>query len=116
MGTAMLGAEAAKAMKERLKDEAQDLKKKGVSPCLAIVRAGAREDDLSYERGAKKRMEMIGIETRSIELPADITQELLEEENECSVYADTLYVTYMYFQSLHTELRDLIGAAYAAQA
>ncbi len=80
MGTAMLGAEAAKAMKERLKDEAQDLKKKGVSPCLAIVRAGAREDDLSYERGAKKRMEMIGIETRSIELPADITQELLEEE------------------------------------
>ena len=80
MGTAMLGAEAAKAMKERLKDEAQDLKKKGVSPCLAIVRAGAREDDLSYERGAKKRMEMIGIETRSIELPADITQDLLEEE------------------------------------
>ena len=80
MGIAMLGTEAAKAMKERLKKEAQDLKKGGVSPCLAIVRAGAREDDLSYERGAKKRMEMIGIETRSIELPEDITQALLEEK------------------------------------
>ena len=48
MGIAMLGTEAAKAMKERLKKEAQDLKKGGVSPCLAIVRAGAREDFLSH--------------------------------------------------------------------
>ena len=32
------------------------MKKGGVSPCLAIVRAGAREDDLSYERGIPIRI------------------------------------------------------------
>lgn len=79
MGIAMLGTETARAMKERLGKEAQDLKDKGIVPCLAIVRAGAREDDLSYERGAKKRMEMLGIETRVIELQEDIAQDCLED-------------------------------------
>lgn len=62
------------------------------------------------------RLERFGCDLSSGIAALGLTQELLEEENECSTYADTLYVTYMYFQSLHTELRDLIGAAYAAQA
>lgn len=54
MGTVMKGAEVAKEMKETLIREANELKEKGIDPCLAIIRVGARSADLSYERGAKK--------------------------------------------------------------
>ena len=47
MSTVMLGNEVAKAMKERLSAEVDMLKQEGVTPCLAIVRVGARPDDLS---------------------------------------------------------------------
>lgn len=80
MGTVMLGTEVAKSMKERLIREVEALKEKGISPCLAILRVGARPDDLSYERGAKKRMELTGIGCRVVELPEDVTQERLEQE------------------------------------
>ena len=56
MGIVMKGAEVAKEMKETLIREANELKEKGIDPCLAIIRVGARSADLSYERGAKKRM------------------------------------------------------------
>ncbi len=39
-------------------------------PKLAIVRVGEREDDLSYERGALKRCEKVGIEVERIVLAA----------------------------------------------
>lgn len=79
MSVLMNGVDVAKAMKEELIQEVSRLKEQGVSPCLTIIRVGAREDDLSYERGAKKRMEMTGIECRVLELPEDISQKELEE-------------------------------------
>ena len=60
----MLGTEVAKAMKEALTLKTERLKEQGIVPCLAIVRVGERPDDISYERGAKKKMEGIGIECR----------------------------------------------------
>ena len=36
----------------------------GVVPTLAIVRVGERPEDLSYERGAVKRCEKVGIAVR----------------------------------------------------
>ena len=78
MSTVMLGTEVAKAMKERLTARVEELKEKGIHPCLAIVRVGARPDDLSYERGAKKRMELTGIACQVTELPEDISQEEFE--------------------------------------
>lgn len=80
MGTVMKGAEVAKEMKETLIREANELKEKGIDPCLAIIRVGARSADLSYERGAKKRMELAGIACKVVELSEDITQEEFEEE------------------------------------
>lgn len=80
MGTVMLGNEVANAMKEWLLSEVKTLKSEGVEPSLTIIRVGARPDDLSYERGAKKRMEMIGITCRIIELPENISQARFEEE------------------------------------
>ena len=76
----MKGADVAKAMKEDLIKEVGELKEKGVFPCLAIVRVGARPDDLAYERGAMKRMESTGIGFQVFELPEDISQEAFEEE------------------------------------
>lgn len=74
------GAEGAKALTETLQQEAEQLKAKGVEPCLAILRVGARDDDLSYERGAMKRCEKIGIAVRQVVLPEDVTQEALMSE------------------------------------
>ena len=80
MSVLMKGADVANAMKEVLINKVESLKEKGVNPCLTIVRVGNRPDDLSYERGAKKRMETIGIECRILELPEDIQQEDFEKE------------------------------------
>lgn len=74
------GAEVAKALTETLQQEAEQLKAKGVEPCLAILRVGARDDDLSYERGAMKRCEKVGIAVRQVVLPEDVTQEMLMGE------------------------------------
>ena len=49
-------------------------------PHLAIVRIGEREDDLSYERGAIKRMEKIGFRHTVFAFPADITNEEFQAE------------------------------------
>lgn len=75
----MKGADVAKTMKEDLTGEARRLKDRGILPSLTIVRVGARPDDLAYERGARKRMEMIGIECKVVELPETITQAEFEK-------------------------------------
>ncbi len=79
MGVLMRGIDVANAMKEELIKETDLLKQRGINPCLTIIRGGKREDDLSYERGAKKRMETIGIECRVQELSEDIQQKEFEE-------------------------------------
>lgn len=80
MSIAMSGIDVAKAMKESIISNVEKLKERGINPCLAIVRVGARQDDLAYERGAKKRMELTGIDCRVVELPEDIGQKAFEEE------------------------------------
>lgn len=55
---------------------AEDLKKlNGYIPTLAIVRVGERPDDLSYERGATKKMASFGLKVKSCAFPADISNE-----------------------------------------
>lgn len=70
----MKGAEVNAAMKERMVNRVDALKKKGVQPVINIVRIGNRSDDLAYERGARKRMESVGVEMKITELPEDISQ------------------------------------------
>ncbi|MCI1959800.1 MAG: bifunctional 5,10-methylenetetrahydrofolate dehydrogenase/5,10-methenyltetrahydrofolate cyclohydrolase [Clostridia bacterium] len=74
MGEIIKGKPVADAITETLKADVESLKAKGIEPKLKIVRVGAREDDLSYERGALKRMEKCGIAAEVLELPADICQ------------------------------------------
>ena len=69
MAMLLKGAEVAKALTEELHTKTEELKKNGVEPCLAILRVGAREDDLAYERGALKRCEKVGVAVRQVVLP-----------------------------------------------
>lgn len=77
MAVLLKGAPVAKAITAELVERAEKLKSIGVVPTLAIVRVGEREDDLSYERGALKRCEKVGILYRRFLLPADVSQEEL---------------------------------------
>ena len=74
-GQIIKGKPVADKISENLIKEINDLSKEGIIPKLAIVRVGARPDDLAYERGALKRCQTIGIETEVIELEENITQE-----------------------------------------
>lgn len=79
------GAPVAAALTERLIPRAQALVEKGVTPTLAIVRVGERPEDLSYERGALKRCEKVGIAVRQYLLTSEATQadlmEVIEDIN-----------------------------------
>ena len=77
MAVLLKGAPVAKAITAELIERAGKLESLGVVPTLAIVRVGEREDDLSYERGALKRCEKVGISCRRYLLPADVSQEEL---------------------------------------
>ena len=72
------GMPAAKAMLANLQVRVDILKEKGIVPKLTVVRVGAREDDLSYERGIYKRFEGVGAKVETVELPLTVTQEELE--------------------------------------
>lgn len=77
MAQRLLGKEVAAALNEKIKGQVAQLKEKGINPTLGIVRVGEREDDLSYERGATKRCETLGVAVKKFLLPADVTQEEL---------------------------------------
>lgn len=67
------GAAVSAAMKENMVQELHALG--SIIPHLAIVRVGEREDDISYERGAKKKMESIGICCSCFTYPESISNE-----------------------------------------
>lgn len=72
------GAAVSAKIKEQVETLLTDLK--GKTPKLAIVRVGERPDDLSYERGALKKMDSFGLMGESFAFPQDITDEAFKEE------------------------------------
>jgi len=77
MAKQLLGKEVTAAMNEKIKANVAVLKEKGISPKLGIIRVGEREDDISYERGATKRCETLGVEYEKFLLPQEVTEEAL---------------------------------------
>ena len=75
MASILKGAPVVAAMNERNAALCEQLKAKGVVPTLAVVRVGAREDDLSYERGVMTRCGKVGVEVKQYLLPADAAQD-----------------------------------------
>ena len=77
MAKLLLGKEVTDALNAKLQERTAALREKGVTPTLAIVRCGANPSDLSYEKGATKRAELVGVEIVKYELPEDVTKEAL---------------------------------------
>lgn len=78
MASLLTGKEVSNAVKERVTEKVKTLVQSGVTPTLAILRVGERPDDLSYERSAIKVAQTLGIDVRSMVLPANATQENIE--------------------------------------
>lgn len=76
------GKPVADAIIEKTKLKVEALKSQGICPQLAIVRVGANESDIAYERGAAKRAEAAGIKIKNIVLPETVEQPHLIAEIE----------------------------------
>ncbi len=70
-----LGKPVADALTEKIRSRAVLA---GVMPRLTILRVGARPDDLSYQRGALRRMEACGFEAEVQTFPENVSQEEFE--------------------------------------
>ena len=71
MAKQLLGKEVTAALNERIKANVAELQGKGVNPTLCIIRVGENPSDISYERGATKRCETLGVACEKILLPGD---------------------------------------------
>ena len=77
MAKQLLGKEVNEALVASLKTRTAALREKGVTPCLGIVRLGENPSDLSYEKGATKRAEEVGVAIKNYILPEATTKEEL---------------------------------------
>ena len=106
MAKLLLGKEVTAAMNEKLQARVAALKEKGVSPKLAIVRCGENPSDLSYEKGATARAELIGVEVQKFVLPEDVTKEALIAQIEAINADDSIHGCLM-FRPLPKHLKDV---------
>ena len=77
MAKLLLGKEVTDALNANLQTRTAALLEKGVTPTLAIVRCGENPSDLSYEKGATKRAELVGVKVKNFVLPEDVSKETL---------------------------------------
>lgn len=68
------GKALAAAVKQEAAQQVAQLKKKGITPCLAVVLVGEDPASQVYVRGKINDCAQCGIESRSIRLPEDVTQ------------------------------------------
>ena len=77
MAKQLLGKEVNEALVAALQNRTAALKEKGVQPTLGIIRLGENPSDLSYEKGATKRAEEVGVAIKNYILPEETTKEEL---------------------------------------
>ncbi|MBQ8488337.1 MAG: bifunctional 5,10-methylene-tetrahydrofolate dehydrogenase/5,10-methylene-tetrahydrofolate cyclohydrolase [Pseudobutyrivibrio sp.] len=75
MAKLLKGKDVVENLNGKLSEKVNELKTKGINPTLAILRVGEKADDLSYERGAIKRCQLIGVDVKVVALPIDVTEE-----------------------------------------
>lgn len=74
------GSQAAEEMEAEIKEEVDRLKDQGITPTLAVILAGHDPASQVYVSYKEKACERVGIESRVIDLPDEITKdELLAE-------------------------------------
>ena len=96
MAKLLLGKEVTAALNAKLQAKVADLKAKGVTPKLGILRCGENPSDLSYEKGAVARAELIGVEVEKFVLPEDVTKEALIAKIEELNANDTIHGVLMF--------------------
>ena len=77
MAKRLLGKEVNEALVAALQGRTAALKEKGVTPTLGIIRLGENPSDLSYEKGATKRAEEVGVAVKNYILPESASKEEL---------------------------------------
>ena len=75
MAKKLLGKEVNEALVAALQSRTAALQAKGVTPTLGIIRLGENPSDLSYEKGATKRAEEVGVAVKNYILPEDASKE-----------------------------------------
>ena len=75
MAKRLLGKEVNEALVASLKARTAALGEKGITPTLGIIRLGENPSDLSYEKGATKRAEEVGVAVKNYILPESATKE-----------------------------------------
>ena len=75
MAKKLLGKEVNEALVASLQTRTAALREKGITPCLGIIRLGENPSDLSYEKGATKRAEEVGVAVKNYILPETATKE-----------------------------------------
>lgn len=79
MAQLLKGAPVAAAINEGTRQNAAALKEKGIVPTLAIIRVGERPDDISYENGACRRAEAVGVAVLRFSLSEKVSQKELAD-------------------------------------
>ena len=75
MAKQLLGKEVNEALVAALQARTAKLQEKGVKATLGIIRLGENPSDLSYEKGATKRAEEVGVAVKNYILPESATKE-----------------------------------------
>ena len=75
MAKQLLGKEVNEALVAALQTRTAALREKGVTPTLGIIRLGENPSDLSYEKGATKRAEEVGVAVKNYILPETASKE-----------------------------------------
>ena len=75
MAKRLLGKEVNEALVASLQARTAALREKGVVPTLGIIRLGENPSDLSYEKGATKRAEEVGVAVKNYILPETASRE-----------------------------------------
>jgi len=75
MAKQLLGKEVNEALVASLQTRTAALKEKGITPTLGIIRLGENPSDLSYEKGATKRAEEVGVAVKNYILPETASKE-----------------------------------------
>ena len=96
MAKQLLGKEVTEALNAKLQAKVEELKAKGVTPKLGIIRCGENPSDLSYEKGATARAELIGVEVEKFLLPEDVTKEALIAQIEAINADDSIHGVLMF--------------------
>ena len=71
------GKKISQEIKDEVKEKVEQLSKKGIQPCLAVILVGDDPASQVYVRNKKRACEYCGIKSLNYELPEETTEEEL---------------------------------------